>query len=91
VAAKREAKLPVVGAGNAFHERKRWGRWVYDRRNQVLEHDPNRWYWIPVQDGKTPELIGRCMLHLSNKRWITSDDLGCLVRAFRDLHGHWTW
>lgn len=75
----------VRGRGQiALHE-KRWGRWQYDARYDVIEDAVGWGYWLPVNDGQT---IAHWYAHLSEKRWLSSGDLHDVERALTETRGH---
>jgi len=63
--------------------RPRWGRWRLRRRPLVLEHD--RGYQIPLERCGNPIAVLDWLVHLSQKTWCTTEDLGDLVLALNTL------
>ena len=45
----------------ALHE-KRWGRWQYDAKYNVIEDVVGWGYWLPVNDGQTIAHWGRSLV-----------------------------
>lgn len=69
-----------------------WGRWRYDAHLQVLVHTgyPGG-YDIDLEEVHGAGDVGKWVLHLANKIWITPSDIGDLVGAIRDCKGYWSW
>lgn len=64
-----------------------WGRWEYDADAKSIGHTAMRDYWIALDRIDTTEKLGHWCLHMAAKNWITTADLGNLVRAAHDLNG----
>ena len=67
-----------------------WGRWVLDGKHLTLTEDSFP-YGVPIDDCWELDGEARWLRHLSNKTWITAEDLGNLVLALNDLLGHGSW
>jgi hypothetical protein len=57
----------------------------------VLVHAEAPWYDIPVAEARTAWEVGKWVLHLANKRWVSAEDLGYMVQAVRDINKLWSW
>jgi hypothetical protein len=75
----RDLPLPTAPADGA-----RWGVWVYDAAQQLLRYDQEDTfpYEIDLDRSRTGAACAGWLMHMSQKRWITTEDLGNLVRAF---------
>ncbi|HEV3436099.1 MAG TPA: hypothetical protein VG122_01995 [Gemmata sp.] len=62
---------------------KTWGRWVYHADGPYLEL--NNCYSIALDRITDLAAVGEWLLHLSNKTWVTNQDLGDLLYALKDL------
>jgi hypothetical protein len=75
----REAMSRECDAGT-----KRWGNWRYNPSEPPsLDHGG---YQIVLARLDSTAKLGDWLLHLSEKNWVTADDLGQLVKAVGDLN-----
>jgi hypothetical protein len=63
---------------------KRWGRWTFIEGDRPFLMLAGR-YTIDLNDIHGLADFGDWLIHLSEKRWVTADDLGNLVLAIGDL------
>jgi hypothetical protein len=61
----------------------RWGRWVLDRENLVLDH-PER-YRVSLESFHQPAEMLDMIAQVRHKVWARPDDVGYLVIALDDL------
>lgn len=64
---------------------KTWGNWRYGPTDPPsIDYHPYR-YEIVLTRIDTVSRLGDWLLHMSEKGWITTEDLGNLVKAVQDL------
>jgi hypothetical protein len=56
--------------------------WYWD--GEVLHHDGHPRYEISATQFQTPEQLVHWIDHLSEKNWVTKEDLVWLTRAFKE-------
>jgi hypothetical protein len=62
-----------------------WGNWKYNADHPPsIDHQLHR-YEIVLAEIQSTEQLGDWLLQLGGKQWITTEDLGNLVRALQDL------
>ncbi len=64
--------------------KKAWGRWTYNK-NEPPSIDLCGHYEIVLDRIDTDAKLGTWLLHLAEKGWVTSEDLGNLVMATMEL------
>lgn len=64
---------------------KRFGNWFIHHGG--VEHSKNKDYWIAKNRIDTQRELVDWLAHLSEKNWITPEDMGNLVLAAADMNG----
>lgn len=68
---------------------KRWGHWEYKKNNLTLVFRGSEGqYEVDLERCNTSSEILDSILQISQKQWITPEDIGNLVRALDELAGH---
>jgi hypothetical protein len=65
--------------------KKTWGRWTYNA-SEPASIDLDGYYEVELHRIDTDAKLGTWLLHLNEKRWVTTEDLGFLVQAIQDLN-----
>lgn len=72
----------------------RWGNWRYLARPPRLVlrgAEPAMLVEVPLAPCNSRTRAMGWVLHAAGKRWVTAEDVGCLVRALRMLNGWEGW
>lgn len=66
-----------------------WGRWTFNAETACLETDvhPGLVYQVRVDEMNTSAEILDWLFQLEEKSWVTSENLGDVVRAVADIIG----
>ena len=68
--------------GTKVKDGTRWGRWVYDKANDVIEDKAGWGYFIRIDDTQSS---AHWVAHMSTKRWVSETDLHNLATALEEV------
>ena len=73
----------------AIQDGHRWGHWEYKKNSLTLDFRGSEGqYEVDLEQCNTSSGILDWILQISQKQWITLEDIGNLVRALDELAGH---